>query len=347
MTLERKMIRRATVAGHVCTSLRNVACLSLLILAVNSFASATAAATELPYPARTFTYKTVERLELKADVYRLPDHVVRPAILWVHGGAVMMGSRRDIAEMLASAKELKKYVEAGYVVVSIDYRLAPETKLDAIVGDLRDAYSWLRTKGPELFQIDPDRIGVVGPSGGGYLTLMYGFIVRPRPKVLVSFYGYGDVGAAWYSKPDPHYNLDPPIAKEAAYGVLKHEPVLEGYPDKFRFYAYCRQQGLWTKEVTGLDPAKDPEAVARFCPVRNVTRDYPPTMLVHGELDTDVPFGQSVEMADELARKGVEHQLIIVPKGPHGFDLLGIGIDSPETGRLFDRVLGFLGAHLK
>ncbi len=113
-------------------------------------------------------------------------------------------------------EQVELYLTAGYTVVSIDYRLAPETKLQAIFEDVRDAYDWVISQGPELFNVDPDRLAVIGHSAGGYLTLMAGFLFHPRPKALVSFYGYGDILGDWYSRPDPYYNLEPALAPETA-----------------------------------------------------------------------------------------------------------------------------------
>lgn len=55
-------------------------------------------------------------------------------------------------------------LEAGYILVSIDYRLAPETKLPAIISELEDALKWGRAEGPKLFKADPNRIAVCGGS---------------------------------------------------------------------------------------------------------------------------------------------------------------------------------------
>src|ERR1700736_1736422 len=143
---------------------------------------------------QTYTYKVVGDCAIQADVYRAPGDSVHPAILWIHGGALIMGNREGLR-----FEQLEKYLKAGYTVVSIDYRLAPETKLDAIIEDVQDAYRWLREKGPGLFGIEPGRVAVIGHSAGGYLTLMAGFRLHPRPKALVAFYGYGDIAGKWYA----------------------------------------------------------------------------------------------------------------------------------------------------
>jgi acetyl esterase/lipase len=289
---------------------------------------------------KTFIYKVVDKLEIKADVYGASARTVRPVVIWIHGGALIMGHRGGIDGTLRD-----KLVNAGYAVVSIDYRLAPETKLPAILADVQDACKWVREKGPELFHIDPRKIAVMGGSAGGYLTLTTGFLVEPRPVALVSFWGYGDVAGAWYSRPDPFYSRQPLVSKEEAYQAVGGPALAEnsGKSNRGRFYLYCRQQGLWPKEVTGHDPDKQPRAFDPFCPIRNVTAKYPPTLLIHGTKDTDVPYEQSASMDKELTRKGVEHELITVADAGHGL----AGAKPDEVAKIRDRVLAFLNQHMR
>jgi acetyl esterase/lipase len=126
---------------------------------------------------KTYTYKSTGGCDIKADVVSHGPLEKRPVVVWIHGGALIMGSRTGIPAFL---RELAR--DPGYAVVSIDYRLAPETKLPAIIEDIQDAHRWVRTQGPALFGADPDRIAAVGGSAGGYLTLMSGFCFDPRPK---------------------------------------------------------------------------------------------------------------------------------------------------------------------
>jgi acetyl esterase/lipase len=292
---------------------------------------------------QSYAYKAVGNCQIQADVYRTPDEAVRPAILWLHGGALMMGNRATLAP-----DQLARYVGAGYTVIAVDYRLAPEVKLEAIIEDLQDAYSWVRQNGPDLFQIDPERIAVVGHSAGGYLALMTGACVRPRPRALVSFYGYGDIAGHWYSRADAFYAQQPAVPTEGAYQLVGG-PILTGtafegaqFRYRYRFYVFCRQQGLWPKEVTGHDPDAEAEWFTPFCPLRNVTPDYSPTLLLHGDQDTDVPLQQSVLMSKELERNHVPHELMILPSRGHGFDSEGAGMKNPAIAKVFDHVLEFL-----
>jgi acetyl esterase/lipase len=322
----------------VFTSMNHRSVLSGLLIFLVAFAGQAA---EMSSFKTSYTYKTVSGCPIQADVYRPNDRLIRPAILWIHGGALIFGRRDNIRP-----RHLERYLEAGFAVVSIDYRLAPETKLIDILQDVRDAYNWIRAKGPEEFHINPDRIAVVGHSAGGYLTLTSGYRLQPRPRALVSFYGYGDITGSWYSQPDPFYLKEPAVSKEKAFEVVGRKAVSEPSDEdqRWHFYLYCRQQGLWPKEVAGHDPASEPRAFDPFCPARNVTKDYPPTLLLHGDKDTDVPFEQSEQMAGELKRYGVEYEFIRIPEGPHGFDSR---FDDPQVAHAFDRVIDFLTAHLK
>ncbi len=287
----------------------------------------------------TFVYKTVDSCAIKADVYGAADSA-RPVVLWIHGGALIMGNRGGVDQALVD-----KLLQSGCVVVSIDYRLAPETKLPAILEDVQDACKWIRKKGPDLFHADAKRLAVLGGSAGGYLTLTTGFRVEPRPLALVSFWGYGDIAGAWYSRPDPFYAAQPAVPKEEAYQAVGGPVLAEssGKNNRHRFYLYCRQNGLWPKEVTGHDPDQEPKALAPWCPVRNVTPQYPPTLLVHGTKDTDVPYEQSAMMDKELGRQGVEHELITVEEAGHGL----AGAKPAILADIQDRVVAFVNKHLR
>lgn len=289
----------------------------------------------------THTYKKVGDLAIKADVYSYQDATPRPVLVWLHGGALIMGHRESVDQRL---KEI--CAENGYIVVSLDYRLAPETQLPEIIGDVEDAFRWIREKGPVLFHADPDRIAVAGGSAGGYLTLTTGFRVEPRPVALVSFWGYGDLVGPWYREPSPHArHHKSKLSREEAYQQVSGPPISDARErkgDGGGFYQFCRQQGLWPKAVSGWDAKGEPEKFFPFMAVKNVTADYPPTLLIHGEKDTDVPYEQSVMMAAELEKHGIEHRLISVPEGEHGLP----GIDLGVIDGIYRDVASFLKKHL-
>ncbi len=301
---------------------------------------------EILYSKESYTYKIVDNHKIQADVYRCPGEELRPGIIWLHGGALIFGTRG----MLPS-DQMKLYLKAGYNVISIDYRLAPETKLAEIIEDLKDAYAWVRSNGPTLYNIDADRIAIMGHSAGGYLTLMAGCCLKPSPKALVSFYGYGDITGSWYSQPDSFYNKNPTISRDQALEfigntVISSSPPGSQWPNgRVKFYLYCRQQGLWPKEVGGHDPLKEQEWFSNYEPLRNVTSEYPPTILLHGEKDTDVPFEQSVLMAEALKQYNIPHELIRNAEWGHMFD--STRMEDRAVQGAFKEVLLFLENHVK
>jgi acetyl esterase/lipase len=162
---------------------------------------------------KTYTYKKVGELEIKVVVHRRDDNIIRPVVVRIHGGALINGHRDWDNDKLCL-----KLLEEDYAIVSVDYRLAPETKLPDIIEDIEDVFDWIHEKGPELFQIDVSKIAVTGNSAGGYLTLTSGFRVKPRPTVLVAFYGYGDLIGDWYSTPSKHPRHKSDITEQEAWG---------------------------------------------------------------------------------------------------------------------------------
>ena len=284
---------------------------------------------------QTYIYKAAGGCEIKADVYNAGESLRKPVVIWIHGGALIMGSRKVPPRWLNP--------EGHCVVVSIDYRLAPETKLPAIIQDIQDAYRWVCEQGPKLFRIDPEKLAVAGGSAGGYLTLMMRILRQPSPKGAPLFMGLRRHNSTWYSRPSPFYLRQALVSREEAYRSVGTACISEP-PEKnqrARFYLYCRQQGIWPKEVTGHDPDAEPKWFDRYCPVRNVSAKYPPTVLIHGTADTDVPYEESVKMAEKLSQFRVEHKFLRVPAGGHGLS----GVDPAIQARVFEQAVDFVKAH--
>lgn len=282
-------------------------------------------------------YRRIDGLDLCLDVHTHQGIDHAPVVFWIHGGALIGGHRDNIKPW-----QRDWYRERGYAVVSVDYRLAPETKLSAIVDDMRAAWEWLHSDGVSRFGFDTRRVAVVGHSAGGYLALVCGYAVSPKPRALVSFYGYGDIIGPWYSEPDPFYcRLDPVLETEAR-AAIRPRPIANDGGDsaRGRFYLWTRQTGRWPIEVAGYDPDTDAERFAPFMPIRNVTSDWPPTLLIHGQQDTDVPHAQSEIMADELVKHSVMCEFLSIPNAGHGFD--GYGLADPTVAGTFGRVEAFL-----
>jgi acetyl esterase/lipase len=273
----------------------------------------------------TCVYKQIHGLSIKIDVFPVPGAQKRtPVVMYIHGGCLMAGVRTDQSESTSLG-----YVQRGYAAASIDYRLAPETKLADIVGDVEDSLQWLRSEGARLFNLDPERICVAGSSAGGYLAQVTGTFAQ-KPRCIVTYSGYCDLLGNWYCKPDHFYRelyagpgkKPALVTREEAFSHIHDHEVTEG--DHGPLYLYCRQQGLWTTIVSGHDPETERDQIAPYCPALNVTGEYSPLFMMHGDCDTDVPYSQAVQMDAELTRCGVEHQL---------FTLHGAGHMLYQTGK--------------
>jgi acetyl esterase/lipase len=296
---------------------------------------------------KTITFKSTPQINLQADIYGADtsNPAPKPAILWIHGGALIMGTRTKILP-----EHVDAYTNAGFAVIAIDYRLAPETKLPAIVEDIEDAVTWIRTTAAAEYNLDPNRLAVIGHSAGGYLTLLTGHRVTPAPKALIAFYGYGNIAGEWYSKPDPFYSSEYDLfTEEQAHAAVGTEEITDGSadPNRRNFYLWCRQNGLWASRVAGHDPVNETDWFTPYSPEDNVRpNEYPPTLLIHGNNDTDVPYEQSVLMASKLKASGTEHNFITIENGPHGFDHNPTSANTPEVKAAFKKVIEFLTTHV-
>ena len=112
-------------------------------------------------------FRKLPDCEVKCDVYQPQSDVPLPAIVMIHGGAWRQGSK------LAMMRHARRVARVGYVVVSINYRLAPKYPWPAQIDDCQYAVRWLK-KNAEAYNIDATRIGVFGYSAGGHLAALLG-----------------------------------------------------------------------------------------------------------------------------------------------------------------------------
>ena len=296
----------------------------------------------MPDSKQTYMYKKVNNCEIYLDFYGA--NIKRSsAIVFIHGGALIWGSRKDII-----LRQVQLYNKAGYSVFSLDYRLAPESKLKYIVEDIHDALVWIKENGEKLFDIDINKIAFIGSSAGGYLSLLAGTFSE-KPNAIISFYGYGDILGEWCGKPSAHYCSMPLVDKKEAESIIKENIknkriITEGnFENRFKYYLYCKQNGIWTNKISGYDVNNEKEMIVPFCPINNIEKNYPPTLLIHGDKDTDVPYQQSLEMSKMLKKYKVFNKTIIVKGEGHVFDF---DMSKPVVQDIFDEVLEFLDKNI-
>ena len=267
----------------------------------------------------THVYKTVGDTRIEADIYRAADKTLRPVVVWIHGGALVNGTRTAVPGNLIDLCRME-----GYALASLDYRLAPEVKLPAIAEDIDDAVTWLRKQGPTLLHVNPDRCVITGESAGGYLALLAATRLKPPPRGLIAYWGFADIRDIDSPAYVESQRKSPPLAqKEDAYQAVGAR-VLTGtawntatQKGRSQFIVYVLQNGLWAKEVAGFE-GNDRRQRELYSPVRTATRNFPPTLLIHGTADRIVLHAESAKMAAQLARLRVPHELISVSGADHG-----------------------------
>jgi acetyl esterase/lipase len=122
-------------------------------------------------------------VDIAIDLYGEKPRSPSPAVVFVHGGGLILGSRKALLPVHVQA-----FIEAGFVFASIDYRLAPEAHLPEIVSDLDDAWTWVGSHASEL-GIDSRRIVLLGHSAGAFLALLGGCRLSPPPAAIISAAG--------------------------------------------------------------------------------------------------------------------------------------------------------------
>ena len=251
------------------------------------------------------TYHVANNQENSVDLY-LPRNTTGPipVFMYIHGGGWVGGSKEQ------NVLRLLPYLEMGWAVVNVQYRLGRVSRAPAAVEDCLCALHWIKSNA-EDYNFDPARIVVSGNSAGGHLALTTGMIpsssgldLECQPKdelgvaAVINWYGITDVG-----------------------------DLLQGENEKS--YA-VRWMGSMSDR---LDIAR------RVSPLSYVRSGLPPILTIHGDADPTVPYQHAVRLSRELDDAGVPNELHTVPGGGHG------GFNRQESVAIFETVHRFLAKH--
>lgn len=277
------------------------------------------------------------------------DNGLRPAVIFLHGGAWRFGDRH-------LAPDLSRFfAQAGFVMVSIDYRLSDEALFPASVIDTKCAIRWLRHHA-DRFGVDPNRIALWGSSAGGHLASLAALSgagdftsdewADVGANVCAVSQGYGPTN---FLRIDAHRDpnalpgRDPESAKLPPPGPSAPATSLESL-------------------YLGAAIGEVPDKVDQADPARYADASACPFQILHGDCDAHVPFDQSRYLFEALTRAGAQAELIRVPGLGHGFlnrnDLDDPGPraltrwtshspDQPDqiTAGVFDTILRFFQRH--
>lgn len=236
-------------------------------------------------------YGRVGSQRLRLDLYSPTNSSrPRPGIILIHGGAWVGGSKSDYRTYGVT------FAEMGFVVASIDYRLAPQALYPAQVEDSKCAVRWMRANAEEL-GIDPDRIAVFGGSAGGHLSMMVGYSadvpelegsgghdgVSSRVSAVIQLYGPVD------------FTLPTVLESEFSRGALQ--------------------------AFLGKTYEEDSELYQTSCPIHHLDESDPPTLILHGTIDDIVQIDQADTLAERLDELDQTYLYDRLPGWPHAMDV--------------------------
>lgn len=284
-----------------------------------------------PYIKHIFTYKTVEGHEIKANIFMMDTTSIHPVVVYLHGGGFIFGNRdQGLPDILRD-----ELLDKGFAVVSADYRLAPETKLDEILKDVRDIVLWLQENGKEQFSINTEKIAVIGGSAAGYLALSTGYNLASPPRAIIAV-----------STPTDYSNVPPKgdesiLKQSGPYEIVKDESVSYGdYTSRMTLWRFLARNGLALSEVFGFDVSQDTNRLKKFMLTENITSEFPPTLLLHARNDRLAPLPQVKKFQNFLEQKNVDSELYLVESG-HSTRLIEGNADARE------KIISFLNMYLQ
>lgn len=262
---------------------------------------------------RDLAYVTGGHERQKLDLYLPAQGEDHPLIIWIHGGAFRMGSKEG-----NPANPLPfEYVAQGYALASINYRLSQHALFPAQIEDCKAAVRWLRAHAGD-YRLDRNRFAAWGPSAGGHLAAMLGaaghvteFDVGEHVDVsscvqcVVDYFGPTDFLRMDAQRPPDGMIHDAPDSPES--------------------------------ELVGGPIQEHPAKAARANPITYVSADAPPFLIVHGDRDPLVPYGQSLLLVEALQKVGADVTFYTVKGAGHG------GFTDPTVPRVTAK---FLARHI-
>ncbi|MEH2030428.1 MAG: alpha/beta hydrolase [Nostoc sp.] len=232
------------------------------------------------------TYHTVNKNQLKLNLYQNKKSGLHPILIVIHGGGWIKGSKDDGDEPFFAP-----YFDWGFSVVNIDYRLASTALAPAAVEDSICALRWV-TRNAAKYKFDPKKIVLTGFSAGGHLALTAGTI----PNVTK------------FDRLCPGNELLKVATIINWSGITDVNDLLIGSHQKYFALQWFGNQITSRK----LELAKS------ISPINFVRHGLPPILTIHGEKDTFVPYSQATRFHQLLDNAGVINQLYTVRSAEHG-----------------------------
>lgn len=235
----------------------------------------------------------VRNSQIRGRLYRPSNDGIIPLIIYYHGGGWLLGSI-DSHDVITRRLSLS----TGFAVLSVDYRLGPESLFPTAVNDAVDAVTWA-VNNAQMLGIDPKRIAVAGDSAGGNLATVVAKVLRDEggPNITIQILVY------------PVTTCDLEI----------------GFDMNYEGHVLYRDEMLWHQEnyLVSIDQVTDP----RVSPLRADLSGLPPAVIIIAEYDPIRPQGELY--IEALKSSGVQVSVFEAPTLMHGF----FGLDElfPEA----------------
>lgn len=264
---------------------------------------------------KDITFCQMDGVDLMMDVYYPDQYSAQPwpVVMYVHGGGWQKGDKNEGAGFRA----LPWLRAAGFLVVSVNYRLAPQYKFPAQIEDVQCAVRFLRANASR-YHLDPQNIGVWGGSAGGHLVALLG-TAADKPEWKVGEY------------------LDQSSRVQAVVDMFGPADLSVEF-DSSNFQT--------ARAVFGAVNGSDPKLV-NASPVTHVDSTDAPFLILHGDQDNVVPLEQSRLLFRQLQQYGVESELVVVQGAGHGFVRAGEQPIKPGLSEINRQVVAFFIKHLK
>ena len=256
---------------------------------------------------------TANGYDARLDIYQ-PLRLAgpNPTLVYFHGGGWTAGSKE------ISSLTFLPYLEMGWTVVNVEYRLASVSLAPAAVEDARCALRWMY-RNARQYNFDLAQVVLTGNSAGGHLALTTG--VLPASAGMERQCP-GDRG------PGPVSTEELKVAAIINwYGITDVVELLDG--PNMRSYAVA-----WLGSMSNRE-----EIAKRVSPLTYVRPGLPPVLTIHGDADPTVPYSQAVRLQQALGGAGVSTELVTVPGGKHG------NFSLAENLKIYTAIRGFLAKH--
>ncbi len=272
---------------------------------------------------RTVTYCSPDGAGQRMDIYTPAGHgaegVPYPVVEVVHGGGWTSGSR-GLYESIQPVPEVPMVIRAllskGFMVTSIDYRLAPAHRFPASVEDVKCSLRFLRAHASQYY-LDPNHIGLLGASAGGHLVSLAGLAGESAGWDVGSYLGYSSTVQAVVDMFGPEY-LD----------------------------CGCGNAAIGDATIFGSGPG----VLRRASPptyISPIPGADPPFLIVQGDRDQTVPPQHSMRLYQQLLAAGQSASLCIVHNAGHQFIPKPTGASiEPSSSTISALIVQFLVQHL-